>query len=135
MPCREISDCAQISKTIIAVRHFGLGGRESLETAVIEKCEKLVEGIEKIKKQQNKNIWKTRVDNLSSNWESCRQNIFETVLSCAAANIEICSSCLKNESVIYCGDCVQQKKLCSLCDEKVHKKYPLHDRDGICNGY
>ena len=31
---REISDCAQMSKTIIAVRHFGLGGRESLETAV-----------------------------------------------------------------------------------------------------
>ena len=34
MPCCEISDCAQMSKTIIAVRHFGLGGRESLETAV-----------------------------------------------------------------------------------------------------
>ena len=35
MPCCEISDCAQISKIIIAVRHFGLGGRESLETAVM----------------------------------------------------------------------------------------------------
>ena len=35
MPCCKISDCAQMSKTIIAVRHFGLGGRESLETAVI----------------------------------------------------------------------------------------------------
>ena len=35
MPCCEISDCAQMSKTVIAVRHFGLGGRESLETAVI----------------------------------------------------------------------------------------------------
>ena len=34
MPCCEISDCAQMSKTIIAVSHFGLGGRESLETAV-----------------------------------------------------------------------------------------------------
>ena len=34
MPCCEISDCAQVSKTIIAVRNFGLGGRESLETAV-----------------------------------------------------------------------------------------------------
>ena len=34
MPSCEISDCAQMSKTIIAVRHFGLGGRESLETAV-----------------------------------------------------------------------------------------------------
>ena len=34
MPCCEISDCAQMSKTIIAVRHFELGGRESLETAV-----------------------------------------------------------------------------------------------------
>ena len=34
MPCCEISVCTQMSKTIIAVRHFGLGGRESLETAV-----------------------------------------------------------------------------------------------------
>ena len=34
MPCCKISDCAQMSKTIIAVRHFELGGRESLETAV-----------------------------------------------------------------------------------------------------
>ena len=33
MPC-EISDRAQMSKTIIAVGHFGLGGRESLETSV-----------------------------------------------------------------------------------------------------
>ena len=35
MPCCKISNCAQMSKTIIAVRHFGLGGRESLETAVM----------------------------------------------------------------------------------------------------
>ena len=34
MPCCEISDRAQMSKTNIAVRHFALGGRESLETAV-----------------------------------------------------------------------------------------------------
>ena len=34
MVCCEISDCAQMSKTIIAVWHFGLGGRESLKTAV-----------------------------------------------------------------------------------------------------
>ena len=34
MPCCEISDCAQMSKTIIAVRYLGLGGRESFETAV-----------------------------------------------------------------------------------------------------
>ena len=32
MPCCEISDYAQMSKTI-AVMRFGLGGRESLKTA------------------------------------------------------------------------------------------------------
>ena len=35
MPYCDISDRAQMSKTIIAVKHFALGGRESLETAVI----------------------------------------------------------------------------------------------------
>ena len=35
MPCCEICGCSQMSKTIITVKHFGLGGRESLETAVI----------------------------------------------------------------------------------------------------
>ena len=34
MPCCEISDRAQMSKTIIAVRHFALGGRESLDNNV-----------------------------------------------------------------------------------------------------
>ena len=34
MPCFGISDCAQMSKTIIAAWHFELGGRQSLETAV-----------------------------------------------------------------------------------------------------
>ena len=38
MPCCEISDCAEMSKTIITVRHFGLGGREPLETAVKTNC-------------------------------------------------------------------------------------------------
>ena len=45
MPCCEISDCAQMSKTITAVRHFGLGPRESLETAVIENCRRFVLGV------------------------------------------------------------------------------------------
>ena len=31
---QQLRDCAQMSKTTIAVRHFELGGRESLETAV-----------------------------------------------------------------------------------------------------
>ena len=35
MPCCEISDCAQVSKSVIAVRHFGLGGRESLEIKLL----------------------------------------------------------------------------------------------------
>ena len=34
MSCCEISDRAEMSKAIIVVRYFGLGGRESLETAV-----------------------------------------------------------------------------------------------------
>ena len=34
MPCCEIRHRAKMSKTIITVCHFGLGGRESLETAV-----------------------------------------------------------------------------------------------------
>ena len=41
MPCCKISNCAQMSKTIIAVRHFGLGGRESLETAVTINLQKV----------------------------------------------------------------------------------------------
>ena len=36
MPSCEIGDHVQMSKRIIAVRHFRLGGRESLETAVKE---------------------------------------------------------------------------------------------------
>ena len=101
---------------------------------LIEECEKLLE-VEKINKQQNKCNWKKRMENLSTNWESCRQNIFDTVLSSAAANIDTCSRCLVNKCVIYCQECPDPKSLCSACDEEVHQKYPLHDRDGIYNGY
>ena len=38
MPYCEISDRSQMSKTIIAVKHFALGGPESLETAVRRRC-------------------------------------------------------------------------------------------------
>ena len=34
MPYCEISDRSQMPKTITAVKHFALSGRESLETAV-----------------------------------------------------------------------------------------------------
>ena len=42
MPRCDISDCAQMSKTIIAVWHFGIGGRESLEIAVKTGCNNVV---------------------------------------------------------------------------------------------
>ena len=45
MPYCAISDRAQMSKTINAVRHFGSGGRESLETALNEISVKLVHKI------------------------------------------------------------------------------------------
>jgi hypothetical protein len=62
--------------------------------------------------------------------------IFLTLLSsAAAANIDTCSRCLVNKCVIYCQECPDPKSLCSACDEEVHQKYPLHDRDGIYNGY
>ena len=43
MPCCEINECAQMTKTIIAVRHFGLSGRESLETAVTNNDEIVIQ--------------------------------------------------------------------------------------------
>lgn len=73
--------------------------------------------------------------NLSTNWESCRQNIFETVLSSAAVNPGTCSKCLANKTKIYCQECIHSKYLCISCDEEVHQKYPLHDRDGIYHGH
>ena len=42
MACCEISDRAQMSKTIIAVRHFGLRDRESLETAITKSQKYLI---------------------------------------------------------------------------------------------
>ena len=62
MPCCEISDCAQMSKTIIAVRHFGLGGRESLETAVIKKIAELNGEIKFLFAIANSNCFTARFD-------------------------------------------------------------------------
>lgn len=73
-------------------------------------------------------------ENLPTNWASCRQQIFETSLSCAAVREHTCSRCAANQSVIKCLACVDPY-LCSACANQVHEKYPLHDRKGCYHGY
>ena len=103
-------------------------------TILIEECEKLLDE-DSVNQQQNKYNWDKRMTNLNSNWESSRQKIFETLLSCAAVIPSVCSKCFSQETRIYCGECTDSKHLCLSCDEEVHQKFPLHDRDGIYHGY
>ena len=101
---------------------------------LIEECEKLLQE-DSTNQQQKKYNWEKRMTNLNSNWESSRQKICETILSYAAVIAIVCSKCFTQETRIYCGECCNSKHLCLSCDEEVHQKFPLHDRDGIYHGY
>ncbi|XP_028393737.1 uncharacterized protein LOC114518042 isoform X2 [Dendronephthya gigantea] len=98
---------------------------------IIEECAQLLNDDQ----QQSKYNWKKRMTNLSTNWESSRQKIFETWLSCTAVLSSICSKCFIQETRIHCRDCVHSTNLCSSCDKEVQQKFPLHDRQGIYHGY
>ena len=109
MPCCEISDCAQMSKTIIAVRHFifGLGGRKSLETAVNQACCNLSFANLLKLKQIAKGLWKTIFENQLVT--SLSTAFFHHAVASHATGSWYCESLLTTSQLQFC-----QQTCCKL---------------------
>jgi hypothetical protein len=80
--------------------------------------------------------WALRMESLNTTWEDHRSNMMEYVLAYVGCHSEKCSSCMsdENDALIRCHQC-GPGNLCSMCDEVVHSKLPLHDHEIFDDGY
>lgn len=96
----------------------------------ISKCKDLLSTFPTETKQ-----WDKRMSSLNDNWESCRSEIFQALVSEEASmENELCCLCLKNDCRIRCYSCFG-KKFCGACDLIAHEHNPFHDRDVFVSGF
>ncbi len=76
------------------------------------------------------------MQSVESTWESSRAAIFKAVLESQAVPSPdaLCFICGK-AAVILCCQCGPRVLMCSTCDEEIHEKKPLHDRDVWMNEF
>ena len=81
--------------------------------------------------------WTNRMVNLGQSWATTRPNILKAVL--AAEYITTDSQCLickdSKPSCIRCHQCGIQAVICVDCDEEIHLRNPLHDREIFYEGF
>lgn len=102
---------------------------ESLEDT-ISKCKLMLSTFPKETKQ-----WDKRMFALNENWDSCRSEIFEVLVSEEASlGNEFCCLCLKQDCKIRCYSCFG-KRFCGACDLIAHEHNQFHDRDVFVSGF
>ena len=82
-------------------------------------------------KSNEQSTWAKRMQSVESAWEDSRASIFNALLeSHAIPSLDsACFVCGSNVAVIRCHQCGPRLLMCSSCDNKIHVKKPLHDRD------
>jgi len=73
--------------------------------------------------------WEERQATLNESWADSGSALYENLLKCSFA------TCLEEPAVMRCNGCSATKYLCGPCDQYVHERASLHDRDGIVNGH
>ena len=73
------------------------------------------------------------MEKIESAWDSERV----TLLNLVKINHQISGSCdeCRTKAVIKCGDCASERQFCSICDERIHSQYSLHNRKSFAKGY
>ena len=88
-------------------------------------------------KSNEQSTWAKRMQSVESAWEDSRASIFNALLeSHAIPSLDsACFVCGSNAAVIRCHQCGPRLLMCSSCDNEIHVKKPLHDRDVWINGF
>ena len=88
-------------------------------------------------KSNEQSTWAKRMQSVESAWEGSQAAIFNALLVSHAipSSDSACFICGNNAAVIRCLQCGPRLLMCSSCDNEVHVKKPLHDRDVWMNGF
>ena len=73
------------------------------------------------------------MENLTTNWEKNRKDLFEALLKFYSVSPCSCDRC-SSDATIRCKQCISQY-LCKDCDEVSHRLHPLHDREAFNKGF
>eukprot|EP00794_Sanderia_malayensis_P003921 gene3921-4466_t len=107
--------------------------KEDLEL-LITACEELTFSREETSSSSN---WTQRVERESSMWERYRNLITEEffMLQSFGSSAQACEHCGEKPPSIRCLQCDSAKFLCFSCDNFIHERNPLHDRDAWVDGH
>ena len=73
--------------------------------------------------------------NLGQSWASIRPKILKAVLDTEVLESSVCTICIRAQACVRCHNCGLKNVLCVTCDEEVHNKKPLHDREIFHEGF
>ncbi|XP_046873039.1 uncharacterized protein LOC124465354 [Hypomesus transpacificus] len=78
--------------------------------------------------------WPSRHLTAQEHWEEARPFHLKCLLDSEDVGQELCYICQKT-AVIRCRDCLPEEWLCEACDVHIHKRWPLHNRDSVVDGF
>ncbi|XP_056156542.1 uncharacterized protein LOC130130752 [Lampris incognitus] len=83
---------------------------------------------------QSSSSWSLRQLTAQEQWKEARPDHLQYLLATEAVGQELCSIC-HQAAVIRCRDCLPEEWLCEACDVLHHKRWPLHNRDSVVDGF
>ncbi|XP_056152665.1 uncharacterized protein LOC130127113 [Lampris incognitus] len=83
---------------------------------------------------QSSSSWSLRQLTAQEQWKEARPDHLQYLLATEAVGQELCSIC-HQAAVIRCRDGLPEEWWCEACDVLHHKRWPLHNRDSMVDGF
>lgn len=84
--------------------------------------------------QRASSSWTFRQQQASQRWKEARPFHLKCFIQTQDVGQPLCSHCSK-PAVVRCRECLPDQWFCETCDTKNHRRWPLHDRESVLEGF
>ncbi|ROJ25351.1 hypothetical protein DPX16_20164 [Anabarilius grahami] len=84
--------------------------------------------------QRASSSWTFRQQQASQRWKEARPFHLRCLIQTQDVGQPFCSHCSK-PAVVRCRECLPDQWFCETCDTKNHRRWPLHDRESVLEGF
>ncbi|XP_073704470.1 uncharacterized protein [Garra rufa] len=84
--------------------------------------------------QRASSSWTFRQQQASQRWKEARPFHLKCLIQTQDVGQPFCSHCSK-PAVVRCRECLPDQWFCETCDTKNHRRWPLHDRESVLEGF
>ncbi|XP_077060946.1 uncharacterized protein LOC143713118 [Siphateles boraxobius] len=84
--------------------------------------------------QRASSSWAFRQQRASQRWKEARPFHLKCLIQTQDVGQPFCSHCCK-PAVVRCRECLPDQWFCETCDCKTHRRWPLHDRESVLEGF